>query len=134
MALTVTKHLNSLKVALTGNKMELSQTNPVSVIIVHKFLVLHGNYFTESFQIAFEKFFLFFLESSLIFFPYSTLICNSKYMCKTIFKCSFYTFFLNITIKNCNSMASHKILRLYESIYNIHYNMMTNISNHLTKI
>lgn len=49
------------------------------------------------FHIKFSNFFWKVLFSSsaisLIFHLYSTLVCNSKHMCKTIFKCTFYTFF-----------------------------------------
>lgn len=128
VASTITKHLNSLKVASTGNKMEFSQADSASAISFHKFSVLHGSYFTESVLISFEIFCFPSSDISLIFHLYSTLLCNNKHMCKTMFKCTFYTSFF--FFKYHNQKLQFKYLSC-ENIYNIHDYMTSDILNYL---
>lgn len=112
--------------------MEFSQAGSASAISFHKFPVLHGNYFTESFQISFEM--CFFLLLTFLWFFITILhsyvtanICAKQYLC------TFYTFFLNITIKNCNSKVRQENLLLCENIYNIHDYMTSGVLNYLSE-
>lgn len=66
VASTITKHLNSLKVASTGNKMEFSQAGSASAISFHKFSCTPRKLFHRKFSNFFWIFFL--LLTSLWFF------------------------------------------------------------------